>query len=239
MKYSNTTTKDGIIQTIEELTDLGDAYISGDTTRLRQTTARVNRALSSVWHLIHNATGNWKYDDSNQTDLPYATANLVSGQDGYVLPTDILSVERVEIKDENDNWVKIHPLTEVQIPGAIDEFQETDGAPFYYTLVGNVITLYPASDYSQDVSLKVYYSRKGVEFAYDDTTDEPGFASLYHQIIPIKASIEWYKVKQPNSPTLQILMMDEAKLEAQIKEHYSKRFKDHKPRIKRAYKSYK
>jgi len=218
---------------------LGSTYISGDTTRLKEFTARVNRALSSVWHLIHTATGNWKYDDSNQTDMPVATANLVSGQGGYALPTDFLNIERVEIKDKNDNWIRIRSLTEVQIPGAIDEFQETDGDPFYYTLVGNVITLYPAPDYAKDNALKVYYSRKGVEFLFSDTTKEPGFAPLYHQILPIKASIEWYKVKQPNSPTLQVLMMDEAKIEAQIREHYGKRFKDHKPRIKRAYQSYK
>lgn len=30
MNYSDTTNKDGIIQTIEELCDLGDTYISGD-----------------------------------------------------------------------------------------------------------------------------------------------------------------------------------------------------------------
>ncbi len=239
MKYSDTTTKAGIIQTIEELCDFGDAYISGDTTRLRQFTAKVNRAYNGVLHLLHNATGNWKFDDTTKTDMPIATANLVATQGKYALPTDLLSIERVEIKDQNDNWVRVNPIIEKNIPGAIPEFHDVNGDPIYYTLVGNVLELYPAPDYSQDNSLKIYYERTGVEFAYDDTTKEPGFAPLYHRVLPIKASIEWYKVKQPTSPTLQVLMQDEAKLEAQIVEHYGKRFKNYKPRISRAYQSFK
>ena len=104
MNYSDTTNKDGIIQTIEELCDLGDTYISGDSTRLKQFTARINRVSSLVWHIIHKATGNWQYDDNNNTDLPFATTNLVLGQRRYTLPSDALTIQRIEIKDENGNW---------------------------------------------------------------------------------------------------------------------------------------
>jgi hypothetical protein len=239
MKYNDTTNYSGIIQHIEELTDLGSTYISGDTTRLKEFTAKSNRALSSVWHLIHSFTGNWKYDDSNHDDLPIAYTSLVSGQGGYVLPTETLMIERVEIKDENDDWKVIHPITKERIPEAIEEWHDEDAKPMYYTLEGNVIRLFPAPDYSQSESLKIYYKRTGVEFDYDDTTTEPGFSPLYHRIIPIKVAIEWYKVKQPNSPTLQILLQDESRLELEIRQFYASRFKDYKPRIKRAYESYK
>lgn len=235
MQFSNTTTKAGIIQEIERLTDVGQTYISGDATRLAEMTATINRINHRVWHTIFMATGNWKYDDGNQTNLPKATANLVSGQIAYALPTDLLTVERVEIKDENGDWYRLTPLMEEKIPGAIDEFQETDSRPIYYTLVNGTINLYPASDFSQDDSLKIYFSRDSVDFAVSDTTKSPGFASPYHEIIPIKASIEWYKVKQPNSPTLPILVQDDLKLEQNIKEFYSKRYKDYRPRISRAY----
>jgi len=224
---------------ISFLCDFGSTYISASTDRLKEFTPKVNRAYNGVLHLLHNATGNWKLDDTSKTDMPVATTALVSGQGKYVLPTDLLSIERVEIKDQNDNWIRVNPIIEKNIPGAIPEFHDVDGDPMYYTLVGNVLELYPAPDYSQDASLKVYYKRTGVEFTYDDTTKEPGFVPLYHRILPIKASIEWYKVKQPTSPTLQVLMADEAKLEAQIVEHYGKRFKDYKPKITRAYDNYK
>lgn len=233
MEYNETTNNSGIIQTIESLTDLGDTYISGDTSRLKDFTNKTNRVQHRVWHLIHTATGNWSYDDNNQTDLPVATTDLVSGQLTYTIPSEALTVERVEVKDESDNWIRLTPITDEKIPGAIEEFQDTDSDPVYYKLKGNVITLYPSADYSQADSLQVYYDRASVDFSYDDTTATPGFASVYHDILPIGASIEWYKVKQPQSPTLQVLLQDYARLEMNIREFYGRRFKDYKPRISR------
>jgi hypothetical protein len=239
MVFSNTTTKAGIVQEIERLCDLGQTYISGDATRLAEHTATINRVNHRVWHTIFMATGNWKYDDGGHTDQPYATANLVEDRIAYALPTDLLSVERIEVKDDNGQWFRLNPLTEERIPGAIDEFNDVSSLPVYYTLVNNTIKLYPASDFSQDASLKIYFSRDSVDFLTTDTTKTPGFASPYHEILPIKAAIEWYKVKQPQSPTLPILIQDDLKLEQSLKEYYGKRFKDYKPRISRAYARYK
>jgi hypothetical protein len=233
MQYSNTTTKAGIIQNIERMTDLGDAYISGDATRLAEFTSMVNRISSRVWHNIFMATGNWQYDDSNETNLPIATTNLVSGQQTYALPAEALTIQRLEIKDENGNWEVLRPLVKEKIKIAIDEYNDVDGDPIQYLLVNSQIVLYPAPNYSQDASLKAYYDREAVAFTTSDTTKTPGFASPYHEILPIGASIEWFKVKQPTSPTMQVLMADYQRLEQSIKEYYSKRFKDYKPRVGR------
>jgi len=239
MVYSNTTTKDGIIQTMEELCDLGDAYISGDTTRLRQFTARINRIAHRVWHTIFMANGSWQYDDGNYTDLPSATADLVSGTRKYALPSDALTVQRVEAKNEAGDWYVLKPLDKERIALGLDEFMETDGQPNYYRLVNGVIELMPGSNYASTGGLKVYFDRDSVDFAYNATTATPGFASPYHEIIPIKASIEWLKVKQPQSPTLQVLLQDDLRVETSLKEYYGKRFKDKVKRIGRAYSSYK
>ena len=233
MQYNNTSLKNGIIQAIEEMTDLGSTYISGNTDRLREFTNRVNRVSNKIWHIIHTSTGNWSYDDGGYTDLPTATTDLVSGQSNYALPSDALTVKRIELKDKNDNWIRLNPITEENIPGAIEEFHDVDGDPVYYSLKNGVITLYPATNYNQSNSLKVYYERASVEFSYDDTTATPGFASPYHDMLPIGASIEWYKVKQPQSPTLPILLQDYARLELTLKEFYGRRFKDYVPKISR------
>lgn len=233
MVFSNTTTKSGIIQTLERLCDLGQTYISGDSNILLEHTATINRVNHRVWHTIFTVTGNWKYDDGGFTDLPQATANLVANQIAYALPTDLLTVERVEIKDDNGDWFRLEPLSPDRIPGAVDEFNDESSRPIYYTLVNGTIKLYPASDFSQDASLKIYFSRDSVDFLTTDTTKTPGFASPYHEILPIKAAIEWYKVKQPNSPTLPILIQDDMKLENSIREFYGKRFVDYKPRVSR------
>lgn len=239
MKFNSTTDRDGIIQEIERMTDLGIGYISGDTNRLADMTATVNRVNSRVWHSIFLATGNWSYDDSNNNDLPVATTALVVDQDNYTLPTESLTVERVEVKDEDNNWYRLTPIITEGINGAVDEFMDVSGRPSYYRVLGNIVYLHPASDYAQDASLKVYYDRESASFTTADTTKTPGFASPYHEIIPIKASIEWLKIKQPQSPTLPILLADEQKIDLAITQFYARRYKDYKPKIGRAKQSFK
>lgn len=239
MKYSDTINLSGIIQLYEKLTDVGYAYISGDTERLKEATALANNKSSLIWHTIHNITGNWKYDDSNYDDLPFATTDLVLGQRRYALPSDALTVQRVEIKDESDDWYQLRPITKEQIKGeGIDDFLDDNGRPMYYSLVNGIIELYAPTDYDQDDSLKVYYDRGSVEFETSDTTATPGFASPYHEILPIMMAIDWYNVKQPTSPTLPRLEQQYLILERNIKEFYGKRFKDYKPKIGRARVSY-
>ena len=240
MVFSNTTTKDGIIQTYERFIDLGDGYISGTEARLREVTAIINRIQHRVWHTIFMATGNWQYDDGNQTDLPSATTDLVSGQRRYSLPSEALTIQRVEAKDSSGNWYQVYPLIKENIKHeGIDDFMDDNGNILYYRLVNGVIEVFAPTDYNSTDGLKVYFDRDSVDFAYNATTTTPGFASPYHEILPIKAAIEFYKVKQPQSPTLPILIQDDLKLENSIKEFYGKRFKDYAPRITRASQSYK
>lgn len=240
MTYSDTTNLSGIIQTIERLTDVGQTYISGDATRLKEMTATINRINHRVWHTIFMSTGNWQYDDGNFTDLPMATADIVSGTARYAIPTDALTIQRVEVKDENGLEYQLTPITKELIKGqAIDEFLDVAGTPMYYSLVNGTMELFPAPNYASSGGLKAYFDRDSVDFATTDTTKTPGFASPYHELIPIKASIEWLKVKQPNSPTLAILLQDDIRVEKSLKDYYGKRFKDYKSRIGRAYASYK
>lgn len=238
MVYNNTTTKAGIIQEIEKKTDLGLGYITGDSNLLVSFTADVNNALHDVWHLINLATRNWRYDDGNYTDLPSSTTDLVSGTAKYALPSEALTVQRIEIKDVNGNWYKLKPIVLENLTGALDEFEDVDSTPMYYKLINGTIELFPAPNYSQTDSLRVYYDRASVLFNYDDTTASPGFPAPYHEILPIKVAIKWLEIKQPQSPTLPLLYNKEAKMEKALKEHFSLRFQDYKPRIKRKYESF-
>jgi len=233
MNYSDTTNLSGIIQTVERLTDLGQTYISGDATRLKEMTSTINRVNHRVWHLIFMSTGNWQYDDGNNTDLPQSTTDLVSGQAKYALPDTALTVQRIEAKDTGGLWTVLAPLTTPSIGQAVDEFMKDNGPLLYYRLLNNTIELFPAPNYASTGGLKVYFDRDSVDFATSDTTKTPGFASPYHEILPIYAAIEWLKVKQPQSPTLAILLQDAMRLEKSIKEFYGKRFKTMLPKIGR------
>jgi len=233
MQFNDTTNNTGIIQEIERMTDLGDTYISGNATRLKDFTAIINRVLNRIWHSIFMTTGNWAFDDGGYGNLPTARCNLVANQRKYSLPDEALTIQRIECLDEADNAFKLHPLIKENIPEAIDEFHDVSGTPVFYRAVADIIELYPASSYAKDNGLIVYFDRGMNSFASDATTATPGFASPYHELVPIKVSIEWLKVKQPNSPTLAVLMQDDMRVEQSLLQFYNKRFKDYKPRISR------
>src|SRR5574343_475834 len=134
MVYSDTTTKNGLIQSCERYCNLGDAGISSNTQRLYDFTAFINNRGKKIWELIFSVHSGWTYDDSNQTDLPQATTGLTDGTGVYAIPTDALTIKRVEIKDENGDWNEIKPIVLENINMALEEFCETDGQPMYYRL---------------------------------------------------------------------------------------------------------
>jgi len=238
MQFNDTSTRLGIIQNCERYTNLGDTSISGTTSLLQDFTAYCNIISSRVWHTIFTSNGNWAYDDSNQTDLPQATTDIVSGTSKYALPASSLTLEKLEMQDSNDQWFPLEAITLEEIHNK-GEFMDDNGTPRYYRLVGKTLELFPTPNYASTAGLKAFFDRGSVAFASDDTTQTPGFASEYHDIVPIGASIEWLKIKTPSDPILQNLQQDYLLRLQQIKQFYSLRFKDKKPRVGRLYNSFK
>ena len=165
MVFSDTTNLSGLIQECERLCHLGVTGISGTSNLLKEFTSRINEANRIVWTWIFSVNNGWFYDDANQTDLPQASTNIIDGTSKYAIPTEALTVKRIEIKDKNGDWYQLKPITEYDLRGiAIDEFTETDGQPIYYRLLGQTIELFPASDYDSTNGLKVYFDRDVVSF---------------------------------------------------------------------------
>lgn len=238
MVYSDTTNLSGIIQEEERLTNLGYALISGVAQTLKEFTSLNNIACHKIWHTIFTSNGNWQYDDANKTDLPSGVANLVSGTATYAMPSDALTIKRIEIKDASGIWFKLMPITleEIESKG---EFMKDAGIPEYYRLVGSTIELFPTPNYASTGGLKVFFDRDSVDFATTDTTKTPGFASPYHELVPVKASLAWFTAKEPTSAVIPLLLQEEARLEKGLKEFYGMRFKDKKAVVGRAYSTYK
>ena len=238
MVYNDVTNLSGVIQEVERLTDLGFGYISGDTSRMKEFTSMINQDSRRILSLIMNATSNWQYDDSNNTNLPSGTTDLLLGQSKYLLHPEALTVQRIEVAKDGQ-WSKLKPITKEMVNQGLDEFMSSNGTPSYYRLVNNTIELYPAPDYNENNALKVYFDRDVVDFITSDTTKTPGFASHLHQLLPLKTAIRWLKTKQPTSPSLSAYLLDEQRIEAELVKFYATRFKDLKPRVSRASMSYK
>lgn len=232
MNFSVTTTeKSGILQACERYTSLGVAGITGDTALLAEFTNYVNEESRKAWHIIFDAYGGWQYDDSQQTDLPAAVDTLTADQTSYALPSEALTVRGVEIKNTGGVWTQLGAVTEEQIRERqpMGEFFKTSSIPQFYQLVGDSVRIYPASNYTQASSFKVFFDRGSVAFTTTDTTDAPGFASEYHDIIPIGASLTWQEVKHPNDATTIMLRNKYEERKASLRDFYQRRWMDKNP----------
>lgn len=226
MTFSNTTTKDGIIQDCEFwLFGANYGQISNDANLLNTFTALTNRSLDSVTTTILESDDRWQYDDTNHTDYPIANTNLVLGQRDYTMSVSHLKVIRVEIKDETGTWSELRPIDLIDIPTARDEYFKENGKPMYYDKLGNSLFLYPSPDYNGTASLKVYFQREPSYFLSTDTTKAPGFASVLHRIIPMKACYD-YAIANNLTDKITVLSAEITKKESELRGFYSRRNKD-------------
>ena len=202
MVFSNTTTRLGLIQECEDLTGLGDAKISGDAVMLDRFTRWINSAYMLSTQAIIVCDGRWQWDDSNQTDQPIATADLVNGQRDYTVivgspgsTQDWLEVDRVELINNDD--VKFRPASSDKrdFEGSIDYTFKVDNIPQFYDFEGGSIKLYPSPNYDKTNGLKIWFKRAPLLFTDSDTTKKPGFASTLHEYLAIHASMKYCRTK--------------------------------------------
>jgi hypothetical protein len=190
--------------------------------------------MRTVWHTIFTATGAWQYDDGNQTNLPNATIALTATRD-YALPVDALTIQKVTVLNAAGEPYQIFPTSEDVIDPDLDDV----GTPMTYKIIGRTIRLNRIPSWTIADGIKFYFDRGSVAFAFDDEDKAPGFATEYHDIIPLGASVKWLKVNQPTNPSLPALQQDYIRATQNLKEFYQKQYKAYKPVIARAYKSFK
>jgi|TARA_Y100000310_G_scaffold311518_1_gene357845 hypothetical protein len=230
MQFSDTSNLDGIVQDITFLLgNIGTTeYVLNDRAR------NVNERYRQVWEVIFNAYGGWEFVDNNISDattLPWGEVNLVSGTAVYALPSAALTINGVEVKDSGGNWSVLTPLTyeEIREVQAVDEFNSSNGVPMYYVVTGDVIELFPAPDYSQATSLRVYFSQDISTFSgTGDDTKVPGFASPFHRALSVGAALDFAMANGMNDKAtmLQGLFNDYL---FKIRQFYGQRFRDKFP----------
>ena len=85
MQFSDTSTRQGLIQDCEDIAGLGAAGISGVAAKLQSFTRWINERYLEITGFIISCDGRWQWDDSNQTNSPVATTALVSDQRDYTV----------------------------------------------------------------------------------------------------------------------------------------------------------
>lgn len=225
MVFNDTSTNQGILQECESnLFNSVYGSISSNTNLLQTFTRYANRALDRIVSLIMDADSRWQWDDNNNTDYPIATTNLISGQQDYSFAITQLNIFRIEAMDSNGNFQRLLPIDQSDIQTATTAFQASQGSPIFYDKLANSIFLYPTPSYSTTAGLKVWFQRGASYFATSDTTKEPGFASLFHKLIPLWMSYDYAFSRQ--LPLKDDLMASIQKLEDQMQDFYLLRNKD-------------
>lgn len=225
MQFSDTTNKQGIIEDIDFLVDTdANNYTVANKTR------NVNRWYDKVVSIILDSDGRWQFDDSNATDLPIGTTNLVDSQQDYTIDTTFLRILRVEVLDVNGVWNKMLPIDQADIYNqAMTEFLKTAGMPKYYDLQGSSVFLYPkpsSVNVTLTAGLKIYYQRNVSYFTSSDTTKTPGFAPMYHRYLSLGAALDWAIKKQ--LPQKSDIAAELQQTEQDIRNFYALHNKDEK-----------
>jgi len=198
MVYSATTTKDGILQMIEQTTGQGDASITGNVTQFAYFNNLINQWYRTLAYYAWKVDGNWKFDDANQTTLNTATTDLVDGQRDYTLSVTAMKIRQVEVMGTSGKYYTLQYMSERDFRLKYEKEQETASVPSNYRLVGNSVILYPApkaSDVTITSGLRLTLDRDVVPFLVSDTTKVPGIAVHFHSVLYYGPCFEWSTVK--------------------------------------------
>lgn len=232
MVYSDTSTKQGIVEDIDFLLDT-DANLYP----LSQKTRNVNRWYDRAVSIFLESDGRWQWDDTNWTDLPIATSSLVADQQDYAVLAavpdageDYLKLTRVEVKDSAGNWSKLIPIDQADlVDQSLTDFKKTSGTPMYYDQIGPSIFLYPKPSTSISSGLKVFFQRAPSYFTASDTTKQAGFPSTFHRYLSYGASLDYAIKKQ--LPQRDDFRVEIAAMEEAMRTFFSLRNKEDKLRL--------
>lgn len=222
MQFSDTANKQGLIEDVDFWCDSDStSYPTADKTR------SINHWYHTVATWIWRASGTWEFDDSNKTDLPIAIATLVDGQQDYSIPTDALKILAIEVKDSGGNWARLQPLDKSQLGSTITDFQNNDGLPNSYDVLGRTLLLYPApASGSVTVSggLKLHLARTVDNFTAADTTKVPGFAEDYHRVLSMGGAYDFLIKRDMDKADR--LMAEITKMRSDLTGFYGERHRD-------------
>lgn len=226
MYFNPTDSSNSIIADIDFLL-YGTSETFNDEYTLLDRTRNVNITLDETVVEMFKADPNWDYDDSNNTDFPIATTDLVSGQDNYSFPDSTLVITRVRIMDTNGKYKTLEPVTRAELS---DTELLATGVPTKFYKKGGSFFPVPIPNYGADGGVEIEFQRGANHFASTDINVAPGFNSLFHQILSVGAALR-YAMGNGMSEKVKFLSAMKLEILKSIREHYQTRNKDEKARM--------
>lgn len=146
-----------------------------------------------------------------------ATTDLVLGQDDYALPTDCLSVVRVEVNyDDPTDELRWSKMTEVDVPNLPLEWytflsSTTKGTP-YFDLFGGQIYVAPRADAARTAGLRLWYLRKPDDLVGSSPTTEalPYPFNMYYDVLGYGCAFRYFRPLNVESAATMKALYDSA-----------------------------
>lgn len=233
MQFSNLDLKNGILQRIEDHSQLGDGVITGDDTLKKKMTSNVNETLYDLTTEIMTLLDSFEWDDPSKTDEAVATTPLVAGQRDYQFDDiSFLKLKRLDVSYDGVNYNRGTPFDSAAYFGEQGLGNETvtdqdfEKTRPMYDPKGFGFWLYPratASDVSAGGKIRIEFYRTFDEFSYDDTTKEPPIDRNFHDLIAIGACLKWPQLQNELYNKLSVAYAQGLE---RLKKHYSKRNED-------------
>lgn len=224
MQFSDTTNRTGIVEALEDFTNTQSSTTASYP--LKTKTRDINNAFAHFMMLAIRSSGRWQVDDTNQTDYPIITFDIVSGQDNYAFTTDgstpanqILDLHQFRIKNTSGNWINIRPID--RAVDDINAYQGLTGTPEAYDLTSNGIILFPTPNYNSDEGAEMYVSRTPSYFLSTDTTKKPGIPDMFHEYLVIRPAYFYSLAK--GLPRARDYKAEMDILEREIQAYYGRR----------------
>jgi hypothetical protein len=197
------------IKSIEFWAGFGEDEVLNDSTLKALFTARLNRRLDKYFGMLGAGSRLSKIDDTNYSEHPFSTFDIVSGQHDYEFLTDeddnsISDITAVLIKlSDTGNYVKIPKVTlDNEDAELIMSPNTKPGVPNRYLERNNTIFLDPVPNYDRTDGGKLFYKRVPSYFATSDTTKEAGIPFNFKEMPCIGAAYDWCLVNKSNNQTL-------------------------------------
>lgn len=246
IQFNDTTTYKGLVQFYEKEVGYKRGEVSGNTDLLKEFAAEYNLAFDDFLSIAFGPDGTWQLDDSNHTDYPFMTTNLVSGQRDYSFTTDgssniILDIYRVMVKTSaTGNYQEIYPvdqntpnyLSNEDTTSFIDGQNQT-GIPTRYDKIANGIQLDLIPSYNATAGLKIFINREPSYAVYTDTTKKPGVPGNLHAWFYLKPAYNY--AKRNNLAVLPRIERDVELMKENIKSSFRRRQRDTVKRLTPAY----
>lgn len=230
MQFNESTNQTGIIQHIDFLL-FGDSSTLNTDYSLKDRTRNINLSYDEAIAELFKADPNFMWDDTTNTDFPIATLDLTSGQDHFTTPDGSLVVHRIRAKDSSGNWKTLTPKLRRELT---DKELEATGSPTAYYKIDNAFFPVPIPNYSSSGGIEIEFQRGGNHFDSTDTTETPGFASIFHPFLAYGAALQ-YAIANGMSEKMTVLSAEKEKIKRAMTEHYQNRSPDDRPgmRIKK------